>query len=83
MVYMLELHYDPQQRDAALSYFWKHGTTLYNSHVTVKEVWVATEDRIAYALVDAADAEAIAVASEPLQKYGELHFRPVTSVHEL
>ena len=30
---------------------------------TVKEVWVATEDRMAYALVDAADAKAIATAS--------------------
>ena len=83
MLYMLQLQYDPQQSQAALSYFWQHGTTLYDSHVTVKEVWVATEHRIAYALVDAADAETMATASQPLRKFGDVHYRHVTSVHEL
>lgn len=83
MLYMLQLHYDRRQREAALRYFWKHGSTLYESKVTVKEIWVATEDRIAYALVDAADSEALAAASKPLEEYGEVSFRHVTSVHEL
>jgi len=80
---MLQLQYEEQQSQAALRYLWRHGTTLYEAHVTVKEVWVATEDRVAYALVDAADGEAVAAASQPLQKFGDVLYRQVTSVHEL
>ena len=80
---MVQLQYGQQQREAALRYFWEHGNTLYDSHVTVKDVWVATGDRVAYALVDAADADAIAAASQPLQKFGVVQYRNVTSIHEL
>lgn len=80
---MVELRYAEEHREAALAYFWEHGSTLYESKVTVKEVWVATQDRVAYALVEAADLEAIANASKPLAKYGDVSYRHVNSVHEL
>ncbi len=44
MLYMVELRYAEEYREAALAYFWKHGSTLYEAKVTVQEVWVATED---------------------------------------
>lgn len=83
MLYMVELRYAEEHREAALAYFWKHGSTLYEAKVTVQEVWVATETRVAYALVEATDPEAIATASKPLEKYGDVRHRHVNSVHEL
>ena len=83
MLYMVELRYDKERRDEALGYLWEHGSTLYEAKVTVKDAWVATEDLIAYAVVDAADPEAIAKASKPLEEYGDVSYRHVNSVHEL
>ena len=83
MLYMVELRYAEEHREAALGYLWEHGSTLYESKVTVKEVWVATEDRVAYALVEAAEPGAIDKASKPLAEYGDVSFRHVTSIDEL
>ena len=83
MLYMVELRYAEEHRDEALGFFWKHGSILYDSKVTVKEVWVATQDRVAYALVEAADPEAIAKASKPLGDFGDVRYRHVNSAHEL
>ena len=59
------------------------GVASHDAKVTVKDVWVATEDMIAYALVDAADPEAMAIATQPLEEYGDVCYRHVTSAKEL
>ena len=79
MLYMVELHYPSEHRDAALRYFWKHGSTHYEGRVTVKGAWVATQDLIGYALVDAASPEEIAKACTPLEQFGDVSYRHVTS----
>ena len=83
MHYMVELHYSHEHRDAALDYFWEHGSTHYEGKVTVNGAWVATQDMIAYALVDAAEPDDVSKACEPLAKYGHVSFRHVTSVDEI
>ena len=83
MLYMVELHYTHEHRDEALRYFWEHGSTHYEGKVTVNGAWVATQDRIAYALVEAVDPDAIAEACEPLAHFGDVNFWHVTSVDEI
>ena len=83
MHFMVELHYQKQHREAALKYFWEHGTTHYDAHVTVQEGWVATQDRIAYVLVEGDNADAVAVACEPMNEFGNVSFRVVTSFDEM
>lgn len=83
MPYMIDLKYAPEHRDAALRYFWEHGATHYAGDVTLKGAWVATQDRVAYALVDAANADEVAKACAPLEQFGEVGFRHVTSVDQL
>ncbi len=83
MLYMVELHYAQENRDAALRYFWEHGATHYEGNVTLEGAWVATQDLIAYALVDAANANEVAKACAPLDQFGEVSFRPVMSVDQL
>jgi hypothetical protein len=83
MLYMVELTYSREQRDAALGYFWEHGLTGYESKVTVKGAWVATQDRIAYALVDAADPDEMSKACVSLEQFGEVSHRRVTSADQI
>jgi hypothetical protein len=83
MLYMIELHYSREHRDATLRYFWEHGSTHYEGKVTLTGAWVATQDLIAYALVDAADPDKIAEACAPLAQFGDVSFRHVTSVDEI
>ena len=83
MMYMIELRYSQDQRDAALAYFFEHGATHYDAHVSVKDAWVATQDLIAYALVEGNDGEAVATACEPLKQFGDVCYRHVTSFEEM
>lgn len=83
MLYMIDLQYRQEDRDAALRYFWEHGATHYEGEVTVKGAWVATHDLIAYALVHAAAPDEIAKACAPLGQFGKVEYRPVTSVDQL
>ena len=83
MLYMVELRYTKDHRDAALAYFFEHGATHYEASVSVNNAWFATQDLIAYALVEAGSAEAIADACEPLEKFGEICYRHVTSSDEM
>ena len=83
MLYMVELHYSQDSRDAALNYFWEHGSTHFESKVTIKDSWVATQDLIAYAVVDAAGPDEIASACKPLEQFGEVSHRRVRSVDEI
>ena len=83
MLYMIELQYSPEHRDAALRYFWEHGSTHYVGEMTVKGAWVATREFVAYALVNAADAGEVAQACAPLEQFGKVDYRHVTSVDQL
>ena len=67
----------------ALAFFFEHGTTHYDANVSVKDVWVATGDLIAYALVEGESADAVAAACVPLKKFGEVRYRHVTSFNDL
>ena len=83
MLYMVELRYAPENRPDALRYFWEHGSTNYEGNVTLKGAWVASQDLVAYALVDAADADEIAKACSPLERFGSVSQRQVTSIHQI
>lgn len=83
MLYMVELRYPVEQRDQALRYFLKHGTIGYDGKVTLTSAWVATQDHIAYAVVEAHDREELAKACAPLEQFGKVAVRPVTSVEQL
>ena len=83
MLFMVELHYAEQHRDEALRFFWQHGATGHPGSVALKELWVSTQDRVAYALVDAPDQAQVAQAGKPLEPFGKLTIRQVTSVDEI
>ncbi len=83
MLYMIELRYPVEQRDQALRYFLQHGTIGYDGKVTLTGAWVATQDHVAYAVVASNDPDEMAKACAPLEKFGEVSFRPVTSVDQL
>ena len=83
MLYMIQLQYSQEHRDAALRYFWEHGSTHYAGDVTVKGAWVATRELIAYALVHAVDPDEVAKACAPLEQFGKVEYRHVTSVDQL
>ena len=77
MLYMVELHYDEEHRAAALNYFWEHGATHYEGRVVLKGVWVATQERIAYALIEGKESEEVEKACAPLSAFGTVETRHV------
>ena len=83
MLYMIELRYPIEQRDKALRYFLQHGTVGYDGRVTLVAAWVATHDHIAYAVVEANEHDELTKACLPLEQFGEVTFRGVTSVDQL
>ncbi len=83
MQYMVELKYPVEQRDEALKYFLQHGTIGYEGRVTLAEAWVATQDRVAYAIVESSELAELEKACAPLRAFGDVTFRPVTSVDQL
>ena len=83
MLFMVELHYELEHRDEALSYFWEHGSTHYFGHVVVESAWVASQERVAYAVVRADGREELSNACEPLERFGKCHIREVMNVHQL
>lgn len=83
MLYMIELHYSDQKRDGALEYFWKHGTNNYEGKMSVKSLWVASQDQIAYALVKGRDSAEVDKAASPLSQFGKVLVRSVVSSDEL
>ena len=83
MQYMVELRYPLEHRDEALKYFLQHGTIGYEGKVTLASAWVATQDRIAYAIVESGDLAELEKACAPLRAFGDVAFRSVTSVDQL
>ena len=83
MLFLVELKYAYEHREEVLRFFWEHGATRYQGSVALKGAWVATQERIVYALVEAADADEIAQAGEPLAQFGTLTIRQVTSVEDI
>lgn len=83
MHYMVELHYSPEHRDAALKYFLDHGATHYEGNISVESTWVATRDHVAYALVRTRNSNEVEKATKPLKKFGTIFFRHVTSTDEI
>jgi len=83
MLHMIELHYTQDQREQALNYFQKHGMTNYEGDVFVQELWVATEDRIAYAVVESNDPKEVEKACSPLTQFGNVTSRAIISADQL
>ncbi len=83
MLYMIELHYAPEHREAALRYFLDHGSTHYEGKVTLQNGWVATKDCVAYVLVRANGDEEVDKACVPLREFGKIYYRHVTSTDEI
>lgn len=83
MLFMIELHYTPEHRDAALGYFLDHGSTHYEGKVTLENGWVATRDGVAYVLVRTGHADEVDKACEPLRSFGEIYYHQVTSTDEI
>ena len=83
MLYMVQLHYSNEQRDAALRYFLEHGAIGYEGKVTLLDAWVATDQHVAYAIVKAERREEIDKACAPLEQFGEVKCNAVTSADQL
>lgn len=83
MLYMVEIQYDDQHRDQALEYFWRHGATNYEGKVVVKGAWVATHDKVGYALIASENDEEVRKACGPLNHIATIHYRQVTSTDEI
>ncbi len=82
MLYMIELRFGEEHRESAINYFWKHGTNNYEGKVSIKNLWVAGQDRLAYALIMGQSAEEVDKACIPLARFGEVTVRPVVSSDE-
>ena len=83
MLYMVELHYQENQREAALGYFNEHGITHYEQDIVIQSAWVATQDRIAYLVAETDDVENMKKAVMPLSGFGEVTFRPVIQAEQI
>lgn len=83
MLYMVELKYPREQRESALDYFWKHGSTHYEGKVTLEGAWVASEDDIAYAVISTKAEEEVEKACDPLREFGDVSYRKVSSLDQL
>ncbi len=83
MLYMVELHYNEDQREAVLRYFDKHGLTHYEQDITLQGAWVATQDRVAYLIAETDDPKNIAKAAEPLSAFGKVKFRAVIKAEQI
>ena len=83
MLYMVELNYRADQNAEALRFFDEHGITHYEQEIVVQGAWVATEDCIAYLLVESADDAEVASATAPLAQFGQVMFRTVVKAEQL
>lgn len=83
MLYMVEIRFDPEHRAQVLEYFWQHGTSNYVGKLTIQGAWVASHDKLAYALVDASNEDEVRQSCEPLKEFGEIVYREVTSSDEI
>jgi|GEM_PF-3774103 hypothetical protein len=83
MLFMVELTYSPQHRDEALRYVWEHGTTRYEGNIAILNVWVATEDHLAYALVESENAAELEKAYQPFLRFGTIRTRHVMNIEQL
>ena len=83
MLYMVQVRYPQEQRDAALAYFQEHGLTHYAGSLVLKGLWVSTSDRIAYALVAGTDTAEVANACQNLEQFGQVEYRLVISSDQL
>ncbi len=83
MLHMIELRYPLQQRDELLQYFQERGVTHHEAGVVLKGAWVATKDRVAYALVESRDAEQFEKSCRPLEQLGEVSTRQVIDAEQV
>jgi hypothetical protein len=83
MLFMVELRYLSEQRDAALRYIWEHGSTRYEGRAVIQSVWVASQDRIAYAVVESDDEDELEKACSPMKQFGTLSHRHVMNLEQL
>ena len=83
MLFMIELRFKQEHRAEILDYFWKHGTSQYEGRITVKGAWVASQDKLAYALVESSGTDEVEKACLPLAEFGEISARQVTSTEEI
>jgi hypothetical protein len=80
---MVELHYSPEQRDQALGYFYEHGFTHYTGSLAIQGAWIATQERVAYVLVESSEVEELERACVPLKQFGQVIYRAVTDVQQI
>jgi hypothetical protein len=80
---MAELRYDDEHRGEVLDYFWKHGVSNYEGKIVLKDAWVATHERIGYALIESENDQEVEKACAPLNRIGSITFRQVTSTDEI
>ena len=83
MLYMVEFRYGVEQRDQALGYVMQHGTIGYAGNATLRSAWVATQDHIAYALVEAKDEDELEQACGPMREFGDFSFHEVYNLEQL
>ncbi len=83
MLFMVEVQYQRQTREAALSYFESHGVTGYGDGLSVEYLWVASNDCLAYVVVRAETLALVEQACQPLRELAEIHIRHIVGMDDL
>lgn len=83
MLYMVQIEYPREQRDALFAYFENHGVTGYTLGVELSGAWVAPDERVAFALVKVANVAAFETERERLTQFGTVTSRHVLNAEDL
>ena len=82
MLYMVELRYQPEQRDPLLHHFETHGLTHHGWGVVIKGAWVA-KARIVYLVVESRRESEFDKACQTWSELADLKSTPVIDADQV
>lgn len=82
MLFMVELEYSLEKREALTRYFESRGVTGHGDHLVVQGAWVS-KTRRCFALVSAGNAESFRQMCDMWSEFGELTTTPVIDIQSI
>jgi len=82
MLYMVQLHYRPEERDRLREHFERRGVTGHGEGVVLLGAWVAAS-RDAFVLLEASREECLRPVCVELAKFGKISSLPVISIDQI
>jgi len=82
MLYMVQLRYRADQRDALRRRCEQSGVTGFADGATLNGAWVSAR-RHAFLLFDAADEDCVQQICSDLSRHGEVERQPVISIDQI